>query len=490
MKKNVMLSMLLTGCIALGAAVAVKAALPPPVNQYLGFQDTTQQFTTKAGCLQAAPCHVSDSYAVTFHHALAEGPRQMSCYGDPTAPNATGCHQLVRDPASGAFVFVEFRDCLRCHTTQPHHVSKRAKAQDCQGCHGTVVDNPLDGHVIPTYAKSSVTPETKWDGNDPAKPLNYGGCAACHQSSNTTTPKLFSNAETHHGTGIGFDTADTGLPVKVGDCTWCHGSPVLDMRACEKCHGIKSLHNIQVNSENPADTNPANIIPNGELPGFGHIGHDFDCWGCHGMVKKYDATANFAYTIPAASLNGLSTTSFNSGANTTLTITGKGFKTVFAADKLYEEKVNVTVAVNGNGVSHNLTPASVTDSEIKVVIPALASGNYTLSVKKGDNYNNKSTSNIALVNASPARSITTAALAADKSLTISGTGFNIKPPTNANTGIGVFASNGTASKILTWSDTKIVVSNPAFTGGSTVTVKTLNGPLTKMISAANKKDRR
>lgn len=483
--------MLLTGCLALGAAVAVKAAVPPPVNQYIGFYDTTQQFTTKAGCLQAAPCHVSDANAVTFHHALTLAPRQLSCYGDPTAPNPTGCHQLVRD-ASGAFVFVEFRDCLRCHTNQPHHKSARAQAQNCQGCHGTLIDNPLDGHVIPTYAKSSVTPETKWRGNDSLAPQNYGGCAACHQKSTTATPQIFSNAETHHGTGIGFAPADTGLPFQVGDCNWCHGAPnVLDMRACEKCHGVKSLHNIQVNSQNPADNAPANIIPGGELAGFGHIGSDFDCWGCHGTFKKYAAgEAPFSYTIPPASLNGLSTSALTSGKATTVTITGSGFKTVYAADKLVSEPVNVTVSVSGNGVSLNLTPISVTDSEVKVVIPALANGNYTVAVTKADNYNNSATSNVTLVNAMPARSITTAALAADKTLTITGTGFNIKPPADANTGIGVFAANGSASTILSWSDSKIVVSNPALTGGTTVTVKTLNGPLTKVIAAASKKNRR
>src|SRR6185369_789370 len=245
MKKNTLMVALISGILTLGAAVVAMATVPPPpVNQFIGFPDTTQQFTTKAGCLQAAPCHVSDANAVTFHHALTLAPRLLSCYGDPTAPIITGCHQLVRDPATGAMVFVEFRDCLRCHTAQPHHKSARAQAQNCQGCHGNkLIDNPLDGHFIPTYAKSAVTPETKWRGNLATNPQNFGGCAACHQQDSTSTPKIFTNAENHHGTQIGFDTTVTGLPFKVGDCTWCHGAPdVLDMRACERCHGVKSLH--------------------------------------------------------------------------------------------------------------------------------------------------------------------------------------------------------------------------------------------------------
>lgn len=491
MKKSILMGALFTGFLALGASVAVMAAVPPPpVNQFLGFPDTTQQFTTKAGCLQAAPCHVSDAAAVAFHHALTLAPRLLSCYGDPTAPNPTGCHQQVRNPVTGAFEFVEFRDCLRCHTAQPHHKSVRAQAQDCKGCHGTVIDNPLDGHVIPTYAKSSVTPETKWRGNDATVPQNYGGCAACHQASPTTTPRIFSNAETHHGTQIGFEPAVTGLPFQIGDCNWCHGAPnVLDMRACEKCHGINSLHNIQVNSENPADLNPASIVPGGELPGYGHIGSDFDCWGCHGTFKKYAADAGFQYTIPPASLNGLSTTSLTSGQEMTLTISGSGFKTAFAANKAEVVPVNVKVMVKGESTALTLTPLSVSDSEVKVVIPALVSGNYQISISKDDGYNHIALSNVALINSTPARIITTAALGAG-TLTITGKGFNMAPPADVNTGLGAFAADGTLAKVISWSDTKVVVSSTAFKIGDTVTVKTLNGPVTRIITAATKKIRR
>src|SRR6185369_1835827 len=179
----------------------------------------------------------------------------------------------------------------------------------------------------------------------------------------------------------------TGLPFKVGDCTWCHGAPdVLDMRACERCHGVKSLHNVQVNSRNPADLDPTHIVPGSELPGYGHIGSDFDCWGCHGTFKKYAADAGFEYTIPPASLNGLSTNSLTSGVDTTVTLAGSGFKTVFTATKSEVVPVNVHVMISNETVSLTLNPVSVTDSEIQVVIPALANGNYSLSVSKDDGY--------------------------------------------------------------------------------------------------------
>lgn len=494
MKNKVLMSVSLAATIVLGAAVVNWANVPPPpVNQFLGFTDTTQQFPDKQGCLQASPCHVSDANAVNFHHNLTQPPRSLSCYGDPLTRPTTGCHQLVRDPATGQFVFVEFRDCLRCHTNQPHHISARAQDQNCKGCHGTVIDNPLDGHTIPTYAVSSVTPETKWRGNSLASPQNYGGCAACHQAALTATPKLFSNDATHHGTGIGFEPSVTGLSIKVGDCTWCHGGPqnVLDIRACERCHGIKSLHNIQANSENPTDLNPANIVPGGELLGYGHIGHDFDCWGCHGTVKKYDATqSGWSYTIPPASITGLSTTSLVGGKEAVLTITGSGFKTVYAATKTEVVSVNAQVVVKNAAVSLTLKPSSVTDSEIKVTVPALETGNYQLYVMKDDGYSNVAESNVTNINVHPALNIATASLGAGKTLTITGAGFGQAPPTDVKDGFGVYAADGSQSQIVFWSDGKIVATNQAFTAGSMATVKSLYGPTSKVVTNAGKKTRR
>ena len=73
---------------------------------------------------------------------------------------------------------------------------------------------------------------------------------------------------------------------------------------------------------------------------------------------------------------------------------------------------------------------------------------------------------------------------------ITGSGFNMEPPLNVNTGLGAFAADGSQARIISWSDSKVIVSNTAFKTGETVTVKTLNGPITKIISAASKKNRR
>jgi hypothetical protein len=99
------------------------------------------------------------------------------------------------------------------------------------------------------------------------------GCEACHQADPTATPKpIFSNADNHHGTGIGATD-----PLQ---CNWCHNvTSGITIRQCEACHGVKSIHNIQVDT--PAAANLGSIVPGAENLGYGHIGNDYDCKGCH-----------------------------------------------------------------------------------------------------------------------------------------------------------------------------------------------------------------
>ncbi len=82
---------------------------------------------------------------------------------------------------------------------------------------------------------------------------------------------VYNNADTHHSTGL----------VYLGKCTLCHdvhADADARIRQCEKCHGVKSLHNIQVDS----DAN--GIDPGTEAAYYGHIGNQDDCWGCHGFT--------------------------------------------------------------------------------------------------------------------------------------------------------------------------------------------------------------
>ncbi len=78
--------------------------------------------------------------------------------GNDTNYGCLNCHAQVAGPP---IQFLVTRDCTLCHTgDSPHHGTTIPEivAGDCVYCHGNVVDNFDDGHAIPTYAPSLVTP--------------------------------------------------------------------------------------------------------------------------------------------------------------------------------------------------------------------------------------------------------------------------------------------------------------------------------------------
>jgi hypothetical protein len=171
---------------------------------------------------------------------------------------------------------IGFLDTSSNKTDKPHD-SAEAQAGNCTFCHGDIVDNMDDGHYIPTYPPSLVTP---WpSGKDLSGPNGEGNCVFCHFASvyegDGGPVLIMDNATNHHDTGF-YDKEGT-------KCGWCHDVFTVDppsisitedsIRKCQGCHGIDSLHNIQV------------ISPGSELPGFGHIGSNEDCFGCHGFEE-------------------------------------------------------------------------------------------------------------------------------------------------------------------------------------------------------------
>ncbi|RII29651.1 MAG: hypothetical protein CXR30_10015 [Geobacter sp.] len=461
MKKS-LLNLILAITLIMGMAAVLWAAVPPPsANQYLGYYDTKYSAYTKTECLG---CHVSDDVLVPRHHNLII-TKNMMCLD---------CHVLISD-GSGGFVFEDFRTCSNCHKTTPHHVSSKAVAQDCQGCHGDFIDNPLDNHYVPTYPVSSVTPMihgrevTATDGSL----ATVQGCAACHQPDATavdpitnTTRAIYSNADTHHGTLIGF----TG---GIGKCTWCHNfdQPGLAIRQCEACHGVKSLHNVQ----RPSST--ADIVPGSEAAGYGHIGNNWDCAGCHVSWYGNASTSPATAIIPA--IKGQSAYTLAAGKEIALTITGVSFVNVGGNGVTY----NPSVSISNATTSITLTPASFTDSEIQVLVPALQAGSYDLRVTKEG-----VKSNLAKLVVIPELAVKTAILSSKNTVTVVGTGFGAAPPADYTSGLGVSVGE-VQCKILSWSDTKVVASNAAVQVGAMVTVKALNGSVSKPISAAAAKTR-
>ncbi|MEW6599782.1 MAG: IPT/TIG domain-containing protein, partial [Nitrospirota bacterium] len=395
------------------------------------------------------------------------------------------CHKLYWDPVTYTSQFETFRDCTFCHIQDPlapttHHRTTEAQSKNCKACHGPI-DNPNDGHYVPTYSPSLVTPCTSYDActgvsykdvNDlpPGDAGATGGyCSFCHAASAGVTDPDFigafgavvpvvSNASTHHSTGL---APFAGSDISSGKCLWCHDiTAAAAIRRCEDCHGVNSIHNIQVDST--AAGNTGSIVPGEEDAYWGHIGNNADCSGCHGF-----AASNAPATGPIIPQVGtLSTYSITAGSNTTITITGSAF-----TNEIYGYLVTSMVSLtdsNGNVVT--LAPDTISVDTITVTIPGtLAPGNYVLRAVKGPSSSNAT--GLAII---PGVTITSVSCDKKKGvLTITGSGFGTKPEgTDADINVVI---NGEASSILSWTDTRIKVSVSSCSGNTAVVVNALYG---------------
>jgi len=243
--------------VSLGTTLCLANVPAPPTDQNMGLWDSSFNNMSVDDCRACHGASVS-----VLHHKLIT-TKSLEC---------TTCHTLHN--SSGMFVFAPFNDCLECHTqiagqTSVHHLGQAAQNGDCASCHGLLVQNRDDGHYIPTYGATMVTPRPSAGTGVNGK----GACNYCHSWGNDwdTSKMVSSNKETHHDSGFGLDS---------GKCTWCHDSQAvagIKIRACEQCHAPQSLHNIQLDTNNDGK-----IVPGAELSFRGHIGSNDDCLGCHG----------------------------------------------------------------------------------------------------------------------------------------------------------------------------------------------------------------
>ncbi len=231
--------------------------LPPPTRQDLGLFDAVFNDFDEQDCRACHGASVSD-----LHHNLVNSEK-LDCLT---------CHRV--EVVNKSYQIIVTTNCLECHEQQPgaasvHHLTGTAQLGDCVACHGALVQNLDDGHYIPTYSATMVTPRPSAGTGAEGR----GSCRFCHDWGNdaATGELVFSNMQTHHETGFGGQS---------DKCAWCHNTQAaqtLAIRACEQCHAPLSIHNIQ------ADTNGDGVItPGGEAPYFGHIGSNEDCLGCHG----------------------------------------------------------------------------------------------------------------------------------------------------------------------------------------------------------------
>jgi hypothetical protein len=326
------------------------------------------------------------------------------------------------------------------------------------------VDNRNDGHYIPTYAPTQVTPRTS---RGYGLPLNRrgkgaGACNYCHDRDDSVTPPISRMSDLHHDPNF--------------DCTWCHDMQFTEVpiRVCEGCHGLGSLHNIQADS--PAPGSIGTVVVGGELAGYGHVGRntgpgDSDCWGCHGFASA--AAPGSGPVIPTVhSLDRAVTTA---GKDTMVILTGASL-TNTAGNTLYEADVALTAA---DGSSVTLTPDIIVDEGmLAVTIPgSTLPGNYILRALKAG-----FTSSAAAISIVPKVTIARAA-STGRTVAITGSGFGGYAPRSGTAVIGTTSTGSTVKgAIVSWNDRRIVANFGSLP--SKATVKSVFGKATSKVSVA------
>jgi hypothetical protein len=235
------------------------------------------------------------------------------------------------------------------------------------------------------------------------------------------------------------------------------GAPI---RVCEGCHGFESLHNIQVDSEPDGQINVGN-----ELPGYGHIGHDDDCWGCHGFFQSSaPGTGPVVPTIISSDVYVM-----NAGSDTLVTLTGAGFTNL-----IYDfELISIVRMTAADASTIDLTPDSISEDSLTVTIPGTtATGNYDVRAVKGS-----TESNPIVISIIPDVFISNEDCNRKRGLlTITGSGFGKKVEgTDDYINLEV---NGAIAEIISWTDTQIKAYVSSCSNRTTVTVNALYGSYT------------
>jgi hypothetical protein len=493
------------------AFVQGTSALPPPVNQFLGIYDTNINNFNESLCRN---CHtssgtVSDSSGYTNNSIGGVPTRHHNLLSEkkinPTNGQLFGCQDCHPVQNNGQGVLID-RNCIDCHNgtafygnptvinvMKPHHINtsyddanigQPAQARQCNMCHGSFVANYNDSHYIPSYATSfMITPLASAKAQNATTGELWGGCEACHRANFAASPPIFPNDNLHHGE-VAFQTPGA-------TCSWCHvttspSSPFffgflligsgnfvqgIDVRnstfeqsdiangfiepgttnvtfngtACEKCHSVQSIHNIQYNYSATFG-----------LKGFGHIGSNWDCNGCHASWVA-GSPLMFGAIIPT--LITISPEILTAGSASTVAIAG---------DNFVNDNYSSVVSVDGT----EYIPSSITNSQIVVNIPALSIGVHAVQLVKNDVKSKLSTLIVV-----PAVTMSSATLNGG-TLTIKGVGLGKQPITNAQQYV-TFSHAGIISysaRISSWNDKQIVaiLSGPV-AAGDTIEVMTANG---------------
>lgn len=439
----IMPSMIFLTLISLSFALA-----PPPVDQKMGVYDTLFANLSESKCRNCHTAGVPDR-----HHILAS-TGEYSC---------TNCHPVTTINGSQQITMV--RNCMQCHDTvfngmtirRPHHETLDAQERHCSNCHGNLVDDYDDGHYIPTYNISMITPDTKYKVINSSTGKKWGGCESCHEANTTLDPMVYNNNKTHHRLGSlsGFS------PPNNSKCAQCHdlhsgqfGSD--SVRYCERCHAIKSLHNIQYDYPNTTGKR-----------GSGHIGENWDCNGCHAYWNAGAIAPGTDVIIP--NIDYLSTSKVYEANATIITIRGTNFVTTMDTTTFSSDLV-----ITGGASPITVTPVSINSNEMVVTIPALNRGDYGLyALKNGNVKSNKVSLTVA------PKVMVSLAKKSGTTVAITGSGFGVYDPVYKSlVNVTIKDRKGTITRtvnITSWTDTTVNVASSDTIVGDIVNVNSMYG---------------
>ncbi len=498
-----------------------------PMNQNLGLQDTQMPNVSVAlcqGCHQGAPdIHhymVSGGPGSNMTKTTALGCADCHPIVGGQLTISRNCHDCHDGIAWTVNPNINL-SVIRGASGRPHHNTTKRSAsstfnatfkainRQCTFCHGDgYLDNYNDNHSVPTYNTSMVTPLADFKINTTiGNGREWGGCAACHDAGVEGAIVINSNQDTHH-----YETTS----MLGRQCNYCHVSfgaraePIPDISSdpsanplrvwlnesypsytsmfkwdtsmrhgelrnntimtlqndpingtgCEKCHSVRDLHNIETASPGLNLSETLRL----EIPGYGHIGNNSDCNGCH---QGWAGSVENPFPGPKAmSIGSVAPGVLTADVATDVTITGSNF---------VEDPYTTTVLVDGVSTA----PTSITETSI-VVNVNLAAGAHTIVIQK-----DVATTPLTTVMAVAPGTISSAKLSGT-TLTIDGAGLGAD-----QTMVVIVKSDGTrvASESITSStDTQVVAEASQAAVGDTVEVITPTGKATATITEASVPD--
>jgi hypothetical protein len=425
------------------------------------------------------------------HHVITNYT-EVQNFGNPAANRTCNkCHGSVVDSYNDghykpsydtSFMITPFATYKVTNFSQPDGLGANKTWGGCESCHlpdpnavPPIGDNHNNHHksILGFASQGTGAGSGDFGGQTPFQNATTPGakCSWCHVIDYTnstgngpTYPLFFDTTNPNTGEDLPGSFEVRNSTTEQADAAIGAFEPgtvniTINGTACEKCHSVASIHNIQFN------------FVQGGTQGLGHINNNTDCYGCHNSWLPADSWTP-GPLVPV--LNSVSPAVLAANTASTLTLTGVNF---------VNPDGNYTSVVTVNGVTY--TPSSETATQIVVNIPALNAGTYLLQLLKGGN----TLSNLQTLNVVTNPTISSATISSSRTgitLTLKGAGFGAAKPSSSLSVSVIHKGNLIASTTLQkWSNTQVVVTFPtgSIASNDIVTVVTISsGEAQKAIS--------